>query len=109
MVDLNRIPQTYEEAIEHLAEWQGDDSTDSITVYLIPDPEKRTVRFVEVSTVFSDDDEIRPFSMGASKEFPFRSSTILLSQRDWESVKNGQKALPTGWEVSKLNQVWPRG
>ena len=107
MLDLNQKPHTYDEAVDLLAAWQGGDTPESISIYLLRDPEMKTVQFVEVSWEFGDDDKLRPVTMGSSSDFPFRSSILLISQSDWERVQKSEKALPEGWDLGKLELVWP--
>jgi len=102
MTNLNYTPKTYDEAVRNLAAWQG---ADDITIYYLPDPESRVVRLVEVSGSFSDDEDLRPVAMGASADFPFRSSVLLVSKSDWGRVQRGEKSLPNGWDTAQLKEL----
>ena len=104
MKTLNDLPKTYDDAVEILATWHGDEG---IVIYHSPDPDSKVVRLVEVSNHFADDDELRPVTMGASVDFPFPSSVLLLSKADWEQVQRGTKSLPVGWDKSQLTPVLP--
>jgi hypothetical protein len=99
MIDLDAIPSTYDEAVRPLAAWHQEDG---IAIYYLPDVDKATVRLVEVSAEFGDDDNLRPVSMGASSKFPFRSSVLLVSNADWKRVNSGENSLPDGWDLSDL-------
>jgi len=101
MANLNDIPRNYDEAVSNLIAWHdGDD----IEILYLPDPASKFVRLVEVSSSFSDENELRPVAMGASADFPFPSSVILVSKADWERVKNKEMPLPEGWELTQLRE-----
>ena len=107
MIDLNRIPTTYADAVNLLVAWHSNESADPVSIYLLPDPDERTVRFVEVGDDFGDDLLARPITMGASRDFPFPTSIMLLSKKDWDLVKAGGKALPEGWDLRELRPIAP--
>ncbi|MGO8671914.1 MAG: hypothetical protein ACLQVD_11185 [Capsulimonadaceae bacterium] len=101
-VDLNKIPSTYTEAVDLLAARQGDD--DDVAVYHMPDPAEKVVRLLEVSPWYKDEDVLGPVSMGASRDFPYASHVILVSEGDWQRVNCGEKPLPAGCDLTTLNK-----
>ena len=106
MTNLNHTPKTYDEAVRNLAAWHDDDD---VTIYYLPDPASRTVRLVEVSSSFSDDNELRPVAMGPSAEFPFPSSVLLVSKSDWTRVVSKEMPMPQGWDLTELEKLAPHG
>ena len=102
MINLNEIPRSYEEAVNLLAAWHESEQGEAVRVLSLPDPNGQTVRFVEVSSDFGDGDQPRPIAMGASKDFPYRSEVILVSEGDWSRLKSG---LPDGWDLDQLKPV----
>jgi hypothetical protein len=105
MTGLNRVPRSYNDAVDLLVEWHRDEG---IKIYNMPDPNQQTVQLIEVSNSFGDDDPIRPLAMGPSHDFPFPTSVILISEHDWHLIENGAQYLPTGWMLDKLEKVWPQ-
>ncbi len=99
MLDLNQLPSTYEEAVESLAAWHQDGN---VTIYQMPDPDRKVVRLVEVSDETGDSEEVRPIRMGASVDFPFKTEVLLVSESDWLRISNGEKSLPSGWNFEDL-------
>jgi hypothetical protein len=105
MIDLDTIPKTYDEAVESLAAWHYDDKSD-MEVFVMADPDRKTVCLVEVSDDVGDDDNPRPIRMGTSADFPFSSSILLLSVSDWERINAGQLSLPEGWILERLRKLY---
>src|SRR5579875_3663254 len=104
MIDLNQIPTSYDEAIRSLAAWH---SGEGIAIYALTDDEKQVVRFIEVSRDFGTSNTLRYVGMGASRDFPFRSEILLVSESDWQRVLDGTLSLPEGWERYPRRLVSP--
>ena len=107
MDEVEKIPKKYEDAVDLLAQWHAEGRADDLEILSFPDPNKRTVRLVEISSEFPDTGDSSPIAMGPSVDFPFPSGVILLSKREWEEVQNGSLSLPEGWNQKDAQKVWP--
>jgi hypothetical protein len=104
---LEDVPNTYDQAVRTLAAWHGEEQDPPVEIYHFPDPQGRTIRFVEVSYIFPSTGKVAPVTMGASVEFPFRSSVALVSPEEWKAVLDGTISLPEGWKREDMAKVWP--
>jgi len=107
MGETEHIPQTYDEAVLELARWHAEDEDPPVTVYVLPDPERETVRLVEVCEAFMSQEQPDGLQFGRSREMPYPTQVIQLSTGDWGQVQRGEKTLPPGWLHDELKQVWP--
>jgi len=107
MQTTDEIPRTYEEAERLLARWQGEGGPSDLVAFAFPDPTGETVRLLYVSDEFAEAGAIRAMTFGRSPEVPFRSSTALATQHEWQEVQAGRLTLPPGWQLAQKRQVWP--
>ena len=103
-VDLEIVPETYEQAVLLLARWQADDIPGA-KVYSFPDPERVEVRLLEVFEDFPVTGQVFASRFGRSEEFPFRSVTAMVAPEDLERVLSGELPLPDGWVVDEREPV----
>src|ERR1041385_938967 len=104
---VSDIPKTYDEAVQTLARWHGEDNDADVSIFSFPDPEEQVVRLIEVSREFPTAGDVRPFTFGRSIEFPFKSSVALVVPEEWEKLQSGQMSLPSGWDIGAARRVWP--
>ena len=109
MTDTETIPTTYEDAARTLARWHAALDRPNFEVYAFPDPDRCTVRLIEVSDDFPCAERVWPVTFGASEEFPFRSSVALVTPADWQRILSGGMALPEGWNLSQRQRISPNG
>ena len=102
------VGQDYSEATQTLAEWHGARDFTDLVIYSLDDPVEETVRLIEISPAFPTIGEIVPVTFGKSSHFPFRSSVVQVSRKDWDRIEAGDLLLPEGWGLSAKRQVWPR-
>lgn len=113
MVPVDAIPKRYDEAVELLARWHGEDQDPSVTIYAFPDPDQAVVRLVEVSEAFPAGDKVEgkptTYALGRSKDFPYRSEVVMVTPSEWDQIASGKLKLPEGWRFSECRKVWPDG
>ena len=97
---------TYLRAVKQLARWHAE-GEDGITIYVLPDPDEREVRLVEVSDAFPRADNPRAITIGATPDFPYTSGTLCITRAQVDQVREGEMALPDGWQWDGHKQVWP--
>jgi len=80
-----------------------------ITIYSMPDVERKIVRLVEVSIEFPEAGVDRPtppgvlervvpvFPMGPAKDFPFRSEIAQVTPKEWSELLKGDLRLTKAW------------
>ncbi len=105
MLDLEAVPNRYEDAVLLLANWHRDRDDRTFAAYSFPDPRGNEVRIVEVSERFPRTEEVRPVRFGRSAEFPFPSAVALVSAQDWLRVLSGFLTLPEGWPLEGHQKV----
>jgi hypothetical protein len=77
-------------------------------IFTVLDPQKSTVRLIEVSDAFPETGSALPVTFGKTEEFPYRSSVIILTRNEWEKLKAGKLQAPAGWNLAEARKVWPR-
>jgi hypothetical protein len=102
------VPASYQEAVETLARWHGEDEDPPVIIYSFDDPQEQTVRLLEVSEGFPTTGEAITWAFGQSPEFPYRSEVVMVTPEEWEQIKSGGFALPPQWDPTSQAQVWPR-
>jgi hypothetical protein len=108
MATVKDVPTTYEEAVETLARWHGEGDALGLEAFSFDDPERRTVRLLEVNDAFLSMGEAWPVTFGESAEFPFKTSVFLVSREDYEGLRSGRIELPAGWgRLADGQKVWP--
>src|SRR4051794_5585556 len=105
MTTTEKIPARYEEAARTLARWHAGLDRPGLEIYSFPDPDKATVRLIEVSDEFPATGKVHLVTFGPSKEFPFRSSVALLTPEEWSQVLEGNLPLPAGWSLDHRRRV----
>lgn len=99
------VGNDYEAATRLLAEWHSSREFRDFLVYSFDDPARETVRLLEISSEFPTTGEILPVTFGRSRHFPFRSTVIQVSLREWEQVEAGRLRLPEGWDLDAKRKV----
>ena len=113
---LEAAPKTYDDAIRVLAaaHFAGSDPMD---IYLVPDPQKQVVRFVEVSDAFPEGGVERPappngferivpvFPMGPAGDFPFRSEVAQVTPAEWTALQHKTLRLNRDWDLKQARKV----
>lgn len=89
---------TLTEAAQILAQedYQDDESLEA--VYLAEDPEKREIRFVEVSSKVPDVKQCLPFR--TKLDLSVYITTVILSPTDWQKLTEGKIQLPASWHIT---------
>jgi len=98
----------YDEAVLQLAEWHAEGARPRVTVYAIPDPQRREVRLLEVSRGFPEVDRVVPVTIGPTPDFPYTSGTCAVASAQLDRIKSGELPLPEGWDFGARRKVWPR-
>ena len=101
------VGDTYDEAVRKLAAWHAEGVTPSVTVYAIPDPERREVRLIEVSDAFPETGIPAPVTIGPTPDFPYTSGTLSVTPTELHLIRSGELALPEGWDFTSGKKVWP--
>jgi len=107
MIETEPIPQSYADAVSTLVRWQGEGGPSDLIIFHFPDSADQVVRLLEISDEFLADGSVKPFTLGRSASFPFRSSVILASPEEWREILAGRLSLPDGWDLQARQQVWP--
>jgi hypothetical protein len=107
MTETEQVPQSYADAVGTLVRWQVEGGPSDLVVFHLPDSGGQIVRLLEISDEFLADGSVKPFTLGRSASFPFRSSVILASPDEWREIEAGRLSLPEGWDLSAKQRVWP--
>jgi hypothetical protein len=96
---------TYDGAVRLLAQWhrQGDQPPRKIVSF--PDPEKKTVRLVEVTELVPATGELWPVTFGPTAEMPYVTVGTQVTPEEWERIRAGDIALPEGWDLDTCEEV----
>ena len=105
MVTTEKVPTTYDEAVQALAGWHAYGESREFSVYACSDPRQETVRLIEVSPDFAATGRASAFAFGRAPDFPFPSAVIQLTPDEWDQVQSGALPLPDGWEASQCSPV----
>jgi hypothetical protein len=107
VIETEQVPQSYAEAVSTLVRWQAEGGPSDLVVFHFPDSAAQTVRLLEISDEFLADGCVKPFTLGRSASFPFRSTVILASPQEWREIQAGRLSLPEGWDLQAKQQAWP--
>jgi len=107
MIETEQIPQSYADAVSTLVRWQAEGGPPDLIIFHFPDLAAQNVRLLEISDEFLADGSVKPFALGRSESFPFRSTVILASPDEWREIEAGRLSLPEGWDLLARQKVWP--
>ena len=107
-VDIEQIPQTYEDAVQILAAWHGSDPRRRDLRIFAFDDHDEVVRLLEVSPSHASLGETMSLGFGRGKDFGYLSEISLVSPEEWEKIQARELPLPEGWDLGKCRQVWPQ-
>ena len=107
-IDIEKIPTTYEEAVQILAAWHGSDPRRQDLRIFAFDDHDEIVRLIEVSPSHASFGKVMPLGFGRGKDFDYSSEIALVSPAEWEKILAKELPLPEGWELEKSRQVWGR-
>ena len=97
----------YEAAVRRLAAWHAQGAKPRVTVYAVPDPQRREVRLIEVSKAFPEATVLEPVVIGPTPDFPYTSGTLAVTPGQLRLIRTGQIPLPHGWDFASRKKVWP--
>lgn len=102
-----RVPNKYEQAVRELARSHARELGNGVTIYALLDETGRDVQLLEVTSRTAPLGWVMVVPFAASKEFPFRTRIAQITPDEWKRVRSGEMSLPEGWEVDRLQRVWP--
>jgi hypothetical protein len=100
-------PATYEDACRMLIRAHRENEPALEQIYLVPDPERREVRLIEINPGTAPTGELMLFELGKTPDFPFRSVIGEVTPVEWESIRAGTLPLPPGWDLP-ADPAWRR-
>jgi hypothetical protein len=103
----NGVPRSYDEAVRTLASWHTEGLPGGALVFHFPDPQRQTIRLLEISGEFPVSGDTRPFAFGRSEEFPFRSAVIQVTPEEWADIQAGRMPLPPDWDLASGERIDP--
>jgi hypothetical protein len=85
------------------------DDPETTDVFLMPDPDLREIRLLEVTRGAPTTRELFPFAFGARPDLgiPFPSVVLLVSPAEWAEIEAEQLELPAEWQRAKLQRISP--
>ena len=104
IIDVDR-PATYEDACRILIRAHHENEPALEQIYLVPDPERREVRLIEINPATAPTGQLMLFELGRTPDFPFRSIIGEVTLAEWESIRSGTLPLPPGW-VLPAEPAW---
>jgi hypothetical protein len=107
MATIDEIPKTYSEAVCSLVDAHTQAGPEDLSIVLFPDSQQQMVRLILISSDFQETGAVRPFPLGRSAEFPFRSAVALVTPEEWAQVEAARLRLPDEWDLATARKVWP--
>jgi len=101
------MADAYDKAVRKLAAWHARGARPRVTVYAVPDPQRREVRLIEVSNAFPDTAPPEPVIIGPTRDFPYASGTLSVTTAAFRLIKAGRLPLPRDWDFASCKKVWP--
>lgn len=95
----------YGQAVLTLARWHREGDQAAAAIYAFPDPQRQTVRLIEVSQIVPQTGEVYMVEFGPTAQMPFRTVVAQVTASEWEDICARRIELPDGWDLTGMVEV----